>query len=55
MSTTSKVNVQAVTLEQMISNMCFCKLREQCKDKESVECMRHRNVYAEFMQKKHAN
>lgn len=36
------------TLEQMVANTCFCKLRETCPDKNSSECMRHRNIYAEF-------
>lgn len=38
------------TLEQMVANTCFCKLRETCPDKNSSECMRHRNIYAEFRQ-----
>jgi hypothetical protein len=53
MSINQNGHVEAVKLEQMVSNMCFCKLREYCKDKDSVECMRHRNIYAEFMQQKH--
>ena len=32
----------------MIANTCFCKLKEICADKNSTECMRHRNIYAEF-------
>jgi hypothetical protein len=40
------------TLEQMIANTCFCKLKEFCPDKNSAECMRHKNIYAEFMQQK---
>jgi hypothetical protein len=38
------------TLEQMVANTCFCKLKETCPDKNSNECMRHRNIYAEFKQ-----
>jgi hypothetical protein len=37
------------TLEAMVANSCFCKLRESCADKESSECMRERNIYQEFM------
>ena len=40
------------SLEQMVANTCFCKLRERCEDKNSSECMRHRNIVAEFMTKK---
>jgi len=40
------------TLEQMIAKTCFCKLKEFCPDKESADCMRHRNIYQEFMSKK---
>jgi hypothetical protein len=40
------------TLTQLVENTCFCKLRETCSDKNSSECMRHRNIYAEFMQQK---
>lgn len=42
------------TLDQMIANTCFCKLKEFCPDKNSSECMRHKNIYAEFMQQKGA-
>jgi hypothetical protein len=37
------------TLEAMVANTCFCKLRESCADKNSHECMRERNIYQEFM------
>ena len=37
------------TLEAMVANTCFCKLRESCPDKSSSECMRERNIYQEFM------
>jgi hypothetical protein len=40
------------TLEQMIANTCFCKLKEFCPDKNSAECMSHKNIYDEFMQQK---
>lgn len=43
-------NTPAVTtLEAMVANTCFCKLRESCTDKNSSECMRERNIYQEFM------
>lgn len=48
------VNPEAVTLEQLVAKTCFCKLREHCEDKNSDECMRHRNIYAEFMLQKQA-
>lgn len=41
------------TLEQMVANTCFCKLKTSCSDKSSRECMQHRNIYAEFMLQKH--
>ncbi len=37
----------------MVANTCFCKLRERCEDKNSIECLRHRNIVAEFMAAKH--
>ena len=40
---------QVTTLEQMVNNTCFCKLKEFCLDKNGSECMRHRNIYQEFM------
>ncbi|MGV3581938.1 MAG: hypothetical protein ACO1N8_06500 [Methylophilus sp.] len=54
MTTQQKGNTTPVTLEQMVAKTCFCKLREYCEDKNSVECMRNRNIYAEFMAKKHS-
>lgn len=48
------VKQDAVTLAQLVAKTCFCKLREHCEDKSSAECMRHRNIYAEFMLQKHA-
>lgn len=46
-------NAEITSLEEMVKNTCFCKLREECKDKNSPECMRHRNIVAEFMAEKH--
>jgi hypothetical protein len=40
---------EVTTLEQMVNNTCFCKLKEFCVDKNGSECMRHRNIYQEFM------
>ena len=45
-------NLSNTTLEQMVANTCCCKLRTSCSDKNSSECMRHKNIYAEFMQQK---
>ena len=43
---------ESTTLEQLVANTCFCKLKAICPDKNSSDCMRHQNIYAEFMQKK---
>lgn len=43
---------EATTLDEMVAHVCFCKLRSMCFDKDSMECMRNRNIYAEFMMKK---
>lgn len=43
---------RATSLEELVANTCFCKLREFCHDKNSAECMKHRNIYQEFMQSK---
>jgi len=48
-----EINKGAVTLEEMVAHACFCKLRAICYDKNSSECMRKRNIYAEFMANKH--
>jgi hypothetical protein len=45
-------NAEYMTLEQMVANTCFCKLRTSCSDKNSSECMQHKNIYAEFMLQK---
>ncbi len=37
------------SLNKMVADTCFCKLRERCEDKNSSECMRNRNIYAEYM------
>jgi hypothetical protein len=46
---------RATSLEELVADTCFCKLREFCHDKNSDECMKHRNIYQEFMQSKTAN
>jgi len=46
---------EAATLEEMVAHACFCKLRATCYDKNSSECMRTRNIYAEFMMNKHSD
>lgn len=43
---------EATTLDEMVAHACFCKLRSNCYDKNSSECVRKRNIYAEFMMKK---
>jgi hypothetical protein len=43
---------KVTTLDEMVANACFCKLRSICYDKNSSECMRKRNIYADFMMKK---
>jgi hypothetical protein len=45
-------NNKVTTLNEMVANTCFCKLRSMCYDKNSNECMRNRNIYADFMLKK---
>ncbi len=37
------------SIEAMVKNSCMCKLRESCSDKHAKECLRDRNLYAEFM------
>jgi len=47
---TSSLLISRVTsLEEMVNITCFCKLKEFCVDKNGSECMRHRNIYQEFM------
>lgn len=43
---------EATTLDETVAHACFCKLRSICYDKNSIECMRNRTIYAEFMIKK---
>lgn len=40
---------QVTNLDEMVAMTCFCKLRETCVDKTSAACMKHRNIYQEFM------
>ena len=49
---TDNTNCTLNTLEKMLANTCFCKLKEMCPDKNSSDCMRHHNIYDEFMQQK---
>ena len=39
-------------LEKLVANSCDCKLRVKCDDKNSAECLKHRNIYAEEMLKR---
>jgi len=55
MSSENKPQAPATTLEQIVANTCFCKLRESCPDKNSPECMKHKNIFLEFMQSKAKN
>ena len=48
-------NNTLVLLEQLVAESCDCKLRAKCVDKNSVDCLKHRNVYAEVMLKRHIN
>jgi hypothetical protein len=48
-------NAVLAPLESLVANTCFCKLKEKCEDKNSTECMRERNIYAEFMAQKNSN
>ncbi len=36
-------------LEKVIAQSCDCKLRTHCVDKNSPNCLKHRNLYAEEM------
>jgi len=38
-------------LEKVIADSCECKLRAKCEDKNSADCLKHKNIYAEAMQK----
>jgi hypothetical protein len=50
-----KCEHKITTLDEMVANACFCKLRSVCNDKNSSECMRNKNIYAEFMMEKFEN
>ena len=39
-------------LEKLVANSCDCKLRVKCDDKNSADCLKHRNIYAEEMLKR---
>ena len=39
-------------LEELVANSCDCKLRAKCEDKNSADCLKHRNIYAEEMLKR---
>ena len=39
-------------LEKLVANSCDCKLRAKCADKNSADCLKHRNIYAEEMLKR---
>lgn len=43
-------NGMLLKLEQLVLKSCECKLRTFCADKTSVDCLKHRNLYAEAMQ-----
>ena len=45
---------QPTTLEAIVANTCFCKLREACHDKHSSECLKERNIYRDFIESKAA-
>jgi hypothetical protein len=51
---TAQADCRPTTLEEIVANTCFCKLRETCHDKHSTDCMRNRNIYQEFMESKAA-
>lgn len=46
---TNMANIAKMTLDDIVSSTCFCKLREHCQDKASDECMRNSNIYQAFM------
>ena len=39
-------------LEKLVADSCDCKLRAKCEDKNSADCLKHRNIYAEEMLKR---
>lgn len=54
MSIQAECSENTTTLEQLVARTCFCKLRSHCHDKNSKECLKHHNIYAEFMEQKRA-
>ena len=54
-NTNAAQNSALENLEQMLAKTCFCKLKEFCEDKNGSECMRHQNIYSEFMQQKNSH
>lgn len=46
------VKAPSCTLEALVANTCFCKLKTTCADKNSSACLREKNIYADFMQQK---
>lgn len=46
-------DIGATSLDQMVANTCFCKLKSFCNDKSSNKCMQHKNHYQAFMVQKH--
>ncbi len=42
-------NAMLLKLEQLVAKSCDCKLRTYCLDKNSPDCLKHRNLYAEAM------
>ena len=52
MTSNKESNSSPTNLDEMVATTCFSKLRETFNDKNSSQRMRHRNIYAEFMQKK---
>lgn len=52
MSDSQSHNATLKPLEALVANTCFCKLKNSCDDKNGAQCMRERNIYAEFMAQK---
>lgn len=48
--TDNSIDSRITSLEALVANTCFCKLKNVCPDKTSLECMKHRNIYQEFNQ-----
>lgn len=45
-------NNMLASLEKLVAESCHCKLRAKCIDKNSADCLKHRNIYAEEMLKR---